>query len=175
MPNVDLSRIPPYYHKYINKVEENELHDALKKSQTLFISALKNISPLKWDHKYAEGKWTIKELVQHIIDSERIFCFRALCFSRKDKTPLPGFDENMYADNCKASKRKGEELIQELISVQNATLSLFDSFDEEQLDQMGVANNNPVYVKGIGFIIAGHAIHHLGILKERYLNEPVLL
>jgi hypothetical protein len=175
MPNVDLTRVPSYYHKYINKVDENELQDALKKSQAVFISTLRNIPTEKWDYRYAEDKWTVKELVQHIIDSERIFCFRALCFARKDKTPLPGFDENLYAKNCNASIRKGEELIEELISVQNSTFSLFTSFDQEQLDQSGVANNNPVYVKGIGFIIAGHANHHLDILKERYLNEPVLL
>ena len=169
MPELAFSRVPSYYHKYLNKVKEKDLYDALRKSQALLLTTLENMPVDKWDYSYAEGKWKVKDVVQHIIDAERIFCFRALCFARMDQTHLPGFDENLYAENTRAFKRNSESLIEELKTVQVATLSLFASFDDEQLEQQGTANNNPVYVKGIGFIIAGHAIHHTDIIKERYL------
>jgi hypothetical protein len=169
MANVDLSRVPAYYHKYIALVSENDLKTALEKHQTDLINELKKMPLEKWDYRYADGKWTIKELVQHIIDAERIFCYRALRFSRKDTTELPGFDENGFAENSAAHKRTGEDLINELTTVQQSTAQLFSSFVEEQLDQTGTANGHAVYVKGIGYIVAGHAVHHKNILLERYL------
>ena len=171
MANVDLSRVPEYYHKYINLVNENDLDQAFQKHQTDLIAALSQISVDKWDYRYAEGKWTIKEVVQHIIDAERIFCYRALCFARKDAASLPGFDENTYATASKADKRTKEDLVDELQSVQRSSVQLFRSFDEEQLHEAGIANGKSVYVKAIGYIIVGHALHHKNILLERYLQQ----
>jgi uncharacterized damage-inducible protein DinB len=170
MPIPDLSRVPAYYHKYINLVTQDELSGAFKNLQNL-IDLLQSIPGEKWDYSYAEGKWSIKELVQHLIDAERIFCYRALCFARNDNTALPGFDENAYASNSKANQRSKESLVAEMRAVQQSTIAMFYSFDEEQLQASGIANNNSIYVLGIGFIIVGHALHHRKILEERYLQK----
>lgn len=170
MPHVDLSRVPEYYHKYINLAIDDDLQTAFKNHQTAFIDFLKDIPKKKWNYRYAEGKWTIKEVVQHIIDAERVFTYRALCFARKDQTQLPGFDENIFAANAKADERSKKDLIKELKTVQQSSALLFNSFDDEQLEQSGVANNNPTYVKGIAYILLGHTLHHKKILEERYLG-----
>ncbi|MGZ3939755.1 MAG: DinB family protein, partial [Flavisolibacter sp.] len=97
MTNVDLSRIPEYYHKYVNLVIHDDIDTAFDKHQEELVSFLKGVPKKKWNYRYAEGKWSIKEVVQHIIDAERVFAYRALCFARKDQTPLPSFDENLFA------------------------------------------------------------------------------
>ncbi len=171
MPKLDFSRVPSYYHKYINLVMQEDLLNAFTQNQQNLIDLLKSIPNERWDYSYAEGKWSIKELVQHLIDAERIFCYRALCFARKDTVALPGFDENAYAMNSKANQRSKEELVQELQTVQQSSVAMFNSFDEEQLQASGIANNNSIYVLAIGFIIVGHAIHHKRILEERYLQK----
>lgn len=170
MPNVDLSKVPAYYHNYISQVGANELPDAFKSHTTELVDFLNNIPDDKWNYRYAEGKWSIKEVVQHIIDAERIFCYRALRFARKDETPLPGFDENVYAENSNAGRRSKSELINEMQNVQRSSADLFNSFTNEQLECSGTANNKSIYVKGIGFIIVGHGLHHRNILEERYLS-----
>jgi exoribonuclease II len=170
MPMPDLSRVPEYYHRYINQVKEDELAAAFSWQRTALQPLLKNIPDDKVDHRYAEGKWSVKELLQHLIDAERIFAYRALCFARKDTTPLPGFDENMYADNCMVSNRDWNEMLDEFWLVRRTTEIMFNSFNNEQLDASGVASNSPTYVLGIGFIIAGHLNHHVAVLKERYLS-----
>lgn len=172
--NVDLSKVPPYFHQYIHLAIEDDLESALYKYQTNVISFLKEIPKKRWNDRYAEGKWSIKEVVQHIIDAERIFAYRALCFARKDQTPLPGFDENIFAKNSKAVDRSKKELLKELKAVQKSSLLLFQSFDDEQLNQPGVASGQPNYVKGIAYILIGHALHHKKILEDRYLKEEVL-
>jgi uncharacterized damage-inducible protein DinB len=170
MTNVDLSRVPEYYHKYINLAIDDDLQTAFKKHQTDLTLFLKDIPKKKWNLRYAEGKWSIKEVVQHIIDAERVFAYRALCFARKDTTPLPSFDEKVFAENSKADERSKKDLIKELKTVQESSNLLFSSFDEEQLDQSGVASGKSTYVKGIGYILVGHALHHKKILEERYLK-----
>lgn len=171
MANVDLSRVPEYYHQYINLAIEDDFQTAFEKHQTGLISFLKEIPKKKWSYRYAEGKWSVKEVVQHIIDAERVFAYRALCFARKDQTPLPSFDENVFAGNSKADGRTKKELLKELRTVQESSAQLFNSFDEEQLEQSGIASGKSTYVRGIGYIIAGHALHHKKILQERYLNK----
>jgi uncharacterized damage-inducible protein DinB len=170
MANVDLSRVPEYYHRYINLAIDDDLQTAFKKHQTELISFLKDIPKKKWDYRYAEDKWSIKEVVQHIIDAERVFAYRALCFARKDQTPLPSFDENIFAANSKADERSKKDLIKELKTVQESSAQLFRSFDEEQLGQPGIASGKSTYVKGIAYIVVGHALHHKKILEERYLK-----
>ncbi|HWJ89800.1 MAG TPA: DinB family protein [Flavisolibacter sp.] len=167
---VDLSRVPSFYHGYINRVAERSLTAAFEVHPPQLVAFLKNIPEAKWDHRYAKGKWSIKEMVQHIIDAERIFCYRALCFAREDSTALPGFDENLYAETSKADRRQKNDLIEELESVQRSSKQLFNSFDEEQLGATGVANGKEIYDEGIGYIVIGHALHHQSILAERYLQ-----
>jgi hypothetical protein len=165
----DLSRVPVFYHNYINHVPQDDLLDAFNVQSPAFITFLENIPPEKRDYRYDKGKWTIKEVLQHVIDSERIFAYRALRFARKDPTLLPGFDEKIFADNAKASGRDWNNLAGEFRVVRMSSEYLFTSFDEDQLDATGTANNSPVYVLGIGFIVVGHAMHHMKVIKERYL------
>ncbi len=108
-------------------------------------------------------------MLQHIIDAERIFVYRGLCIARKESNSLPGFDENEYADNAKADTRDWNEMLEEFKLVRRTTEILFGSFDEEQLQQAGISNSKPVYVLAIGYVIIGHAEHHMKVLKERYL------
>lgn len=169
MPKADLSTIPEWYHKYVNLIAEDDAVKAMQANGEASLSFLATIPGDKWTHRYAEGKWSIKEMVQHLIDAERIFNYRALCIARGEGASLPGFDENSYAENSKADKRNKEELIDEFRTVREGTEKLFASFDETQLSVKGIANNNPITVNGIGFIIPGHVQHHLNILKERYL------
>lgn len=170
MVNVELSRVPEYYHSYITHVMDDDLESAFQKHQVELVSFLKEIPKKKWNYRYAEGKWSIKELVQHIIDAERIFAYRALCISRNDQTPLPAFEENEYAVNSKADRRTKKDMLKELKTVQQSSALLFSSFDEEQLNQSGTMSGNPAYVKGIGYILVGHAVHHRKVLEERYLK-----
>ena len=169
MPRPDLTRVPQFYHGYINKVNEVDLMPALRGSTSRLFDLLKSIPAEKHDFRYAEGKWTIKEVVQHMLDGERVFSYRALRFARKDDTPLPGFDENLFAQTAKADKRNWNDIVEEFAALRKANEAMFASFDDEQLEQTGTASENPIYVLGIGFIVAGHVNHHCQIIRERYL------
>lgn len=147
----------------VEMIEELEicLHD--------FIRFVQNIPMDKFDYRYAEGKWTIKDIIQHIIDTERIFAYRALRISRNDKTLLPGFEQNYYVDNTNANDRNIQDLLTEFSAVRQSTLLLFKSFSEKQLKRMGTASNAAISVRAIGFIIIGHQKHHQKVFQERYL------
>jgi hypothetical protein len=170
MPRPDLTRIPEYYHQYINQVPEDDLLTALRNQHLNAVAFLKSIPALKYHYRYAEGKWALKEVLQHMLDAERIFAYRALCFARQDATPLPSFDENLYAENCKAVNRNWNDMVEEFSAVRKSTEILFRSFDTEQLETSGIASGKPMYVMGIGFIIAGHVEHHIRVIREKYLN-----
>ena len=170
MPRPDLSRVPDFYHNYINQVPENDLMTAFKNQTPAVTQFFQNIPATKIDHAYAEGKWTIKEVLQHIIDAERVFSYRALRFARKDPTPLPGFDENLFAENAGVGKRTWSDLLEEFKVVRRATEWLYSSFDEDQLNAGGTSNNSSIYVLAFGYISVGHAIHHTNVIKQRYLS-----
>jgi len=169
MGRPDLSRVPEWYHGYINKVQEDDLSAAFKNQSAGFLKFLEELPDAKLDYRYADGKWTVKEVLQHIIDAERIFAYRALRFARKDNTPLPGFDENEYAKNAIVSNRNWNEMIAEFSALRKSTELMFASFSSDELESTGIASEKQVYVLGIGFIIVGHAAHHRDIIKERYL------
>ncbi len=169
MPHPDLTRVPQFYHKYINLVKEDDLLNAFSNETKNLFQFLDSISNTKYDYAYATGKWTLKELLQHMIDTERVFAYRALSFSRKDPNKLPGFEENDWAITSNGANRNWNDLIEEFKAVRKSTEYLFASFNDEQLNAVGFANNNPVYVMAIGFVCVGHANHHTGIIKERYL------
>ena len=169
MPRPNENDFAPYYGRYIAQVKEDDLLIAFANQNNIIESFLKSIPDAKWNYAYAEGKWTIKELVQHIIDAERIFAYRALRISRKDETPLPGFDENSYAPASEAARRSATSLTEEFIAVRKATELLFKSFTGDMLQYKGVASNQPVSVNALGFIIVGHFYHHKNIAEERYL------
>ena len=169
MPRPDLSRVPEFYHGYISKVKENDLMPALRNSTSELFDMLNAIPKEKYEYRYAEGKWTVKDVVQHMIDGERVFTYRALRFARKDDTPLPGFEENLFAQTAKADKRNWNDLVEEFSALRKASEAMFASFDNDQLEATGVANERSTYVLGIGYILAGHVLHHCQIIKERYL------
>jgi uncharacterized damage-inducible protein DinB len=159
----------PSYAAYIKLLEDVNLIEELEISLHEFIKFVQNIPIDKFDYRYAEGKWTIKEIIQHLIDTERIFSYRAMRISRNDKTPLPSFEENDYVDNTNANERNLQVLLTEMALVRQSTIALFKSFSDEQLTRMGVASNNPVSVRAIGFSTIGHQKHHQKIFQERYL------
>jgi len=156
---------------YIQALENVELFEELEISLHDFIKFVQNIPLDKFDYSYAEGKWTIKEIIQHIIDTERIFAYRALRISRNDKTPLPGFEENEYAVNTDAKKRSIQDLLTEFSAVRHSNLLMFKSFSDEQLRRIGTASNHEISVRAIGFILLGHVKHHKRVFEERYLNS----
>ncbi|HEX5652980.1 MAG TPA: DinB family protein [Chitinophagaceae bacterium] len=169
MPRPDLSRVPEWYHRYINQVKEDDLMAAFKNQEAEFNRFFGELPGEKRDYRYAEDKWTIREVLQHIIDGERVFAYRSLCIARKDKTPLPSFDENSYAENSKAGKREWQDMIEEFQTIRRGNEIMFKSFDAEQLDSTGTASGKSVYVLGLGYVLIGHVNHHIGIIRERYL------
>ena len=169
MPRPDLSRVASFYHNYIKQVPHSDLAKALKELGEAFIAQMETVPASKYDYAYAEGKWTMKELFQHVLDTERILVYRALCIARKETQSLPGFEEKDYADNSKAANRNWNDMIEEFRVMRKSSEYMFASFDDEQLENSGIANNSPLYVLGLGFIVAGHCQHHLNIVRERYL------
>lgn len=154
---------------YINKVTAQDLLTGLQENQQLVEKKMLALSEEQLNFKYQVGKWSIKEVIGHIIDTERIFAYRALRFARKDKTPLPGYDEVLYGDTSNAGQRDIQKLIVEFSAVRQATILLFESFNEEMLEESGIASNFEISVRAMGFAILGHYIHHLQIIDERYL------
>lgn len=159
-----------FYKPYIEALGDVVLLNELELSYNHFIDFLKSIPVEKHEFRYAAGKWTIKDIVLHLIDAERIFAYRALRIARKDQTPLPGFEENDYVETACANSRTMDDLMEEFRTVRQATLSLFKTFSDEQLTQLGTASDKPVSVRAIGFITLGHQKHHETIIKERYLQ-----
>jgi hypothetical protein len=156
---------------YINLVKEDDLLAALQKNSKRFSKLLKKIPRKKINFSYAEGKWTLKEMLQHIIDAERVFVYRALTFARKDVAQLPGFDENEWAITSKAVKRKWDDLVDEFEFLRASTEFMFASLDEEQLVHAGTANNLQLNAVAMGFVCVGHVQHHMNIMMERYLHD----
>lgn len=165
----DLAKVPSFYHGYINHVPQDDIKEAFIAGHDVLFDLLSIIRADQYDHKYAPDKWTIREVIQHCIDAERVFAYRAMAFARKDKTSLPAFDENSYAFNSKAADRDWNDLVDEFRHLRKSTERMFLSFDDDQLDSMGTANNNAISVRAIGFIVIGHTLHHVRILRERYL------
>lgn len=159
-----------HFGNYINQVSsEYTLVEELEISVHRFIKFVQNIPMDKFDYRYADGKWTIKDIIQHLIDTERIFGYRALRFARNDKTALASFEENDFANQANATKRSIQDLLTELAVVRQATLSLFKSLSSEELLRIGIASNNPMSVRAIGYTIIGHQNHHQKIFEEKYL------
>jgi len=158
-----------FYQPYIDLIKEDNVHKALDKNTRQFRKFLKKIPNKKVDHAYAEGKWTIREMAQHIIDAERVFTYRAVTFSRLDTTPLPGFDENTWAVNAGAAERSWNDLQEEWLTLRKATILLYAPLSDHQLAFRGQANGRPLNAFTLGFIITGHVAHHMRIIKERYL------
>ncbi|EAQ41204.1 DinB family protein [Polaribacter sp. MED152] len=160
----------PYFEQYLQLVnQEKSIVENLVASQNDFEQTLSNIDTSKHNFAYDKGKWTLKELIQHTIDTERVFIYRALCFARNDKTDLPGFDQDIFTQNDNANQREFDELLNEMKVVRESSIALFKSFSDEAFQRIGVASNNKMSVRALGYLFSGHQIHHLNIVKERYL------
>jgi hypothetical protein len=158
-----------FYYRYLNLVPEDDVVKALKKSGRQLNKLLKKIPKKKIDVAYAPGKWTLKEVLQHVIDAERVFSFRALWFARKDGAPLPGFEEKDWGTSAQGMNRKWGELIEEFETVRKSTVFLFEPLNTDQLLSAGVASNQNINVLALGYVCSGHVLHHVNIIKERYL------
>lgn len=158
-----------YYQTYIDACGNDNLIDELAKNHKSSLKLFKSIPFEKQEYSYADGKWTIKELLQHLIDSERIFAYRSLRIAREDKTNIPGYEHNDYVPVSRANLRKYDDLVEEFDAIRKSTISLFKSFDKKMLLSNGTANNDKISVRAIGFIMVGHFNHHSKIIRERYL------
>jgi len=167
----DDSEYAPYYAGYIARCEGDDLGTALHDAATRFVAVVGSVPEARGDHRYAPGKWSIKEVLQHMIDCERVFAYRALRFARNDSTELHGFDEDAYAPAAEADRRTLDDLRREHAAVRAATIALFNSFAPAMLTRQGRANGNPFSVRALGWAIAGHELHHLDVIQQRYLSH----
>ncbi|WP_075341404.1 DinB family protein [Tenacibaculum agarivorans] len=160
----------PYFNPFIELIDSNKsVIDNLQDVQDDFESTLRQVPKEKENFAYASGKWTIKELIQHLIDSERVFCYRALCFARNDKTDLPGFDQDLFVENSIAQQREYSDLLDEMNLLRKGTIQLFKSFSQDDLVKIGVGSGNKISVRALGTVIAGHQKHHLQVIRDKYL------
>ena len=158
-----------YYEKYVSLVEETDIVSALENQTSELQNLLAEISEEKSLYAYADGKWTIKELVGHLIDGERIFAYRALRIGRADLTPLEGFEQDGYIENANFNERTLAELTEELLWLRRANNLLFKNLDDTAWVRVGTASDAPVSVRALAYIMVGHIRHHANILRERYL------
>ena len=159
----------PYYKPYIDKATHKDIIEGLKKNLETVVLFYSKIDVEKHDYAYADGKWTIKDILLHIIDTERIFAYRALRIARKDTTPMVGFDQDDYVAFGCAKSRTMKSLLQEYVHVRQATISLFSSFENDVIEYIGEASGAPISVRVIGYIITGHENHHNQVILEHYL------
>lgn len=162
---------PAYFDNYIKLVDAASPEEAIEKYGDTLVKFFKKLSEEDAGYRYAPGKWSIRELLQHVIDTERIFAYRILCIARGEQQPLPGFDENAYAQNSNADQRSWKSLLKEWKSVRKSTDLLIRSLHNDQLQSAGTTNGQPNTVVAICFTVIGHALHHIQVIKERYLQE----
>jgi hypothetical protein len=159
----------PYYGTYISKVADGDIVTTLRSQFGTTLSFLRGIPESRSGHRYAPGKWSIRQVVAHVSDAERVFAYRALRFARGDGTPLPGFDENEFMKRSRLDERPYANLLDEFEAVRGASIALLDGLFPEEWTRHGSASGKDVSVRALAWIIAGHELHHVGVLKERYL------
>lgn len=164
----DASEYATFYARYVAGVPEGDILTVMRESGRAMVAALAAVPESRAGHRYAEGKWTIREVAGHVVDAERIFAYRALRMARGDATPLPGFDENAYAQAAGSDARTMADLVDELRVVRESTVRLFTSLPAEAWPRRGIASNAEISVRALAYIVVGHGLHHLGVLRERY-------
>jgi DinB superfamily len=165
----DKSEYPSYAESYVARVPDGDIVAILERQLEDTLALIRSIPEARGDFCYAEGKWSVKEVIGHIIDTERVFGYRALRFARGDATPLEGFEQDDYVRGGSFDRSSLSDLAAEYEHVRRATISLFANLDEEAWTRRGTANKNEVSVRGLAFIAAGHERHHIEILRTRYL------
>ena len=158
-----------YYKSYIDKAPNINNLKGLKQNLKIVTDFYSNLPTEKHSYAYADGKWTVKDILLHLIDTERIFSYRALRIARKDKTPLAGYEQDDFVAHGHTAQRDLESLLNEYKASRQATIALFESFEDAQLKEVGKASGSSISVRAIGYIITGHENHHNQIIKERYL------
>lgn len=167
---LNLETVSGPFKNYVKQVDETDVLQALRLSGFRMQVLIHSIPADKIDYRYADGKWSVREVLCHILDAERIFAYRALRFARNDKTHLPGFEENDYAPEANAGGRSLKKIAEEFTHLRASTVDMFEGFTEEMLRRRGTSgNNNEISVLALGMVIAGHENHHRKILSERYL------
>jgi uncharacterized damage-inducible protein DinB len=159
----------PYYAGYVARVPDGDIIETLRSQEEATVGLARSLAEEKGSHRYAPGKWSIRQVLGHMADTERIMAYRALRAARGDATPLPGFDENLYVQNARFDERSLASLSDELALVRQGTLAVLAPLNEQELGRAGSANGSPITARALAWIIAGHERHHLAILRERYL------
>ena len=168
MKRSEIVPMPPFFDRYINLVEDIDIFEGFAKYTPEHVFAETDKLIALGDRVYAEGKWTIKDILQHVIDNERIMSYRALRFSRNDKTQLPGYDEAILAANTVAGNRTIDDLIDEFRELRRSTITLFKNMDKTMLTRIGNANQTEITALALGFVILGHPVHHMNVIRDRY-------
>jgi uncharacterized damage-inducible protein DinB len=171
MRRPERSEFAAYYSTYVDKVPDGDIRQILESQSVQVPTLLAAIPQSQTDHRYAAGKWSIREVLAHLNDCERLFVFRAFWFARGFAGPLPSFDQNVAMTGAAAEQRVWADHIEEFRAVRAATLTLFRNLPSEAWDRSGVASDNPVTVRALAYITAGHVVHHLVLLNERYLSH----
>lgn len=169
IPRPQASEYPAYFESYLAKLPAGELLDLLESQWEHLGCLLEELDDDSADYRYAEGKWSVKEVLGHLLDAERIFAYRLLRVARGDTTPLPGFDENAYVAAAGFGARPLESLLEEYDLVRGHTLALLRGLDADSFARMGTSNGKPVSARALAWLIAGHEHHHMSVLKEKYL------
>ena len=159
-----------YYTVYIRHVEYSDIEVQLKENRKSAMTLFGSLDDEKALLRYEEGKWSVKEVLGHVMDTERIFTYRALALARGETEPLAGYDHNQYVKEAGFDRFGVDELIEQYKNTRSSTLSLFQSFDGKELVKRGVVNGSNFTVRGLGVVVAGHELHHLNILRDRYLD-----
>lgn len=162
------SDYPEYYQRYVDAVLGDDVLEVLADQVDAVMSMFTTMDEARTLYRYADGKWSVREVLGHILDSERIFGMRALCIARGEQQPLPGFDENTYVVNALFDERSVESILDEWQALRISNLIMFQSFDDDAWSRVGTANNKSTTVNALAWIIAGHTVHHLNILRDRY-------
>ncbi len=165
----DASEYKPYYDQYVQRVPDGPIVPQLESQIGVTMALLRALSEAQAERRYAPGKWSVKEVIGHVIDAERVFAYRALRVGRNDPTPLASFDQDLFVANAHSDRRTLADLLDEFASVRQATVTLFRSLDAEALLRRGTASDATITPRALGFIIAGHELHHIAIVQERYL------
>ncbi len=169
MKRPERNEYDPYYETYVSLVESDDIVDALAAQPTKLQDLITALPEEKGEYAYEDGKWSIKEVLSHLIDGERMFAYRLFRISRGDKTPIEGFEQDDYNENAQANSRSFGEILEEFSLLRRANLMLIKNLNDEGWSRIGTANNVEITSRALIYIMAGHIEHHLGILKERYL------
>ena len=161
----------PFYHRYISLIGDDDIIEVLEEQKRTSEKFLKTFTEERGNYSYADGKWAVKEVLGHVIDTERIMAYRALAFARNEEQSLPGFEQDDYVAESNFNKRSLIDMISEFRTVRESNIILFKSFDDEILKRRGTASESAVTVLALIYIIAGHEKHHMNILRERYTNK----